>query len=60
MLDSRIYYFGSLQVKIQKDSEVRLKLIGTRIDATEIVRLNSNFSHKISLTCSAKSSSYAH
>lgn len=25
------------QVKIQKDSEVRLKIIGTRVDATEIV-----------------------
>ena len=28
---------GSSQVKIQKDSEVRLKIIGTRVDATEIV-----------------------
>lgn len=28
---------ASLQVKIQKDSEVRLKIIGTRVDATEIV-----------------------
>lgn len=26
------------QVKIQKDNEVRLKIIGTRVDATEIVR----------------------
>ncbi|KAM7496496.1 hypothetical protein LguiA_020910 [Lonicera macranthoides] len=26
-------------VKIQKESEVRLKIIGTRVDATEIVRL---------------------
>ncbi|KAK2993150.1 hypothetical protein RJ640_015337 [Escallonia rubra] len=26
-----------IQVKIQKDSEVRLKIIGTRVDATEIV-----------------------
>lgn len=26
------------QVKIQKDCEVRLKIIGTRVDATEIVR----------------------
>lgn len=35
---------GFLQVKIQKDSEVRLKIIGTRVDATEIVRTYSNFS----------------
>ena len=27
------------QVKIQKESEVRLKIIGTRVDATEIVSL---------------------
>uniref|UniRef100_A0A0A9DPC3 Uncharacterized protein n=1 Tax=Arundo donax TaxID=35708 RepID=A0A0A9DPC3_ARUDO len=27
----------SSQVKIQKESEVRLKIIGTRVDATEIV-----------------------
>lgn len=26
-----------VQVKIQKESEVRLKIIGTRVDATEIV-----------------------
>jgi hypothetical protein len=26
-------------VKIQKESEVRLKIIGTRVDATEIVSL---------------------
>jgi hypothetical protein len=32
------------QVKIQKESEVRLKIIGTRVDATEIVSLFlSNF-----------------
>jgi hypothetical protein len=29
----------SFQVKIQKESEVRLKIIGTRVDATEIVSL---------------------
>lgn len=29
--------FGRIQVKIQKESEVRLKIIGTRVDATEIV-----------------------
>ena len=28
-----------VQVKIQKESEVRLKIIGTRVDATEIVSL---------------------
>lgn len=27
----------NLQVRIQKDSEVRLKIVGTRVDATEIV-----------------------
>lgn len=32
-----LFPFWSLQVKIQKDSEVRLKIIGTRVDATEIV-----------------------
>jgi DNA-directed RNA polymerase II subunit RPB7 len=32
-----IDHFFFLQVKIQKDSEVRLKIIGTRVDATEIV-----------------------
>jgi len=26
-----------VQVRIQKDSEVRLKIVGTRVDATEIV-----------------------
>lgn len=31
------------QVKIQKDSEVRLKIIGTRVDATEIVCLSLYF-----------------
>lgn len=39
---------GSLQVKIQKDSEVRLKIIGTRVDATEIVSIylmNLNYSN---------------
>jgi len=30
------------QVKIQKDSEVRLKIIGTRVDATEIVSHQHN------------------
>lgn len=28
-----------MQVRIQKDSEVRLKIVGTRVDATEIVSL---------------------
>jgi len=32
-----------LQVKIQKDSEVRLKIIGTRVDATEIVSFCASF-----------------
>lgn len=31
------YYLLVFQVKIQKESEVRLKIIGTRVDATEIV-----------------------
>ena len=31
------------QVKIQKDSEVRLKIIGTRVDATEIVCALNHF-----------------
>ena len=31
------------QVKIQKDSEVRLKIIGTRVDATEIVCASNLF-----------------
>lgn len=30
-------FLDFFQVKIQKDSEVRLKIIGTRVDATEIV-----------------------
>ena len=29
--------FFVMQVRIQKDSEVRLKIVGTRVDATEIV-----------------------
>lgn len=29
--------FFVTQVRIQKDSEVRLKIVGTRVDATEIV-----------------------
>jgi hypothetical protein len=29
--------FFVIQVRIQKDSEVRLKIVGTRVDATEIV-----------------------
>ncbi|KAF7130321.1 hypothetical protein RHSIM_Rhsim10G0155100 [Rhododendron simsii] len=31
-----------MQVKIEKESEVRLKIIGTRVDATEIVYLRGN------------------
>ncbi|KAG8383637.1 hypothetical protein BUALT_Bualt04G0034700 [Buddleja alternifolia] len=31
-----VQIFVSNHVKIQKDSEVRLKIIGTRVDATEI------------------------
>lgn len=34
-------FYDFSQVKIQKDSEVRLKIIGTRVDATEIVWLSS-------------------
>lgn len=41
------------QVKIQKESEVRLKIIGTRVDATEIVRLCFIYWHPITcLPCS--------
>lgn len=45
-----------MQVKIQKDSEVRLKIIGTRVDATEIVSLlTSSFvqktNEKLGLPC---------
>lgn len=36
-LDFELGILGLLQVKVQKDSEVRLKIIGTRVDATEIV-----------------------
>lgn len=36
-LDFELGTLGLLQVKVQKDSEVRLKIIGTRVDATEIV-----------------------
>jgi len=34
---AQINILNFFQVKIQKDSEVRLKIIGTRVDATEIV-----------------------
>ena len=30
-----------LQLKIQKDSEVLLRVVGTRVDATEIVRIRT-------------------
>ncbi|CAH8306300.1 unnamed protein product [Eruca vesicaria subsp. sativa] len=33
-----VQIFGSKHVKIQKECEVRLQIIGTRVDATEIVR----------------------
>ena len=32
----------TFQLKIQKDSEVLLRVVGTRVDATEIVRLRTN------------------
>ena len=42
------------QVKIQKESEVRLKIIGTRVDATEIVSLllSTLFTIKSNFECS--------
>ena len=43
-----------LQVKIQKDSEVRLKIIGTRVDATEIVCPAISFLSQNQLACFLK------
>lgn len=37
--DIQNYFDFVMQVKIQKDSEVRLKIVGTRVDVTEIVSL---------------------
>lgn len=44
-------FVDALQVKIQKDSEVRLKIIGTRVDATEIVCYVSLLSITFSIFC---------
>ncbi|KAG4382117.1 hypothetical protein GLYMA_14G007900v4 [Glycine max] len=38
-----VQIFVSNQVKIQKDSEVRLKIIGTRVDPTEIFCIKDDF-----------------
>lgn len=40
---AQINILNIFQVKIQKDSEVRLKIIGTRVDATEIVCALNHF-----------------
>ncbi|GMY35019.1 DNA-directed RNA polymerase II subunit RPB7 isoform X2 [Fagus crenata] len=41
-----VQIFVSNHVKIQKDSEVRLKIIGTRVDATEIIGTILSFQWK--------------
>ncbi|GLT92748.1 hypothetical protein SLE2022_105710 [Rubroshorea leprosula] len=51
-----VQIFVSNHVKIQKDTEVRLKIIGTRVDATEIALIKkTNLNPRKIWVCSSYS-----
>ena len=58
-LSSLMFTVISKQVRIQKDSEVRLKIVGTRVDVTEIVSFPFCCIFTILLRCNYSSKKHA-